>query len=74
MNEEERPDAIDIIKANRRLITALLATPIFGMIIAIVLVLYKKPDNMFTVLAVIFFFMIQYGILIVYLNGRFDKL
>ena len=74
MNEKDRPDAIDVIKANRRFITALLAMPIFGMVIALVLVLYKKPDNMFTVLAAIFFFMIQYGVLIIYLNGRLDKL
>ena len=74
MNEKERPDAIDIIKANRRFITALLAMPIFGMIIALVLVIYKKPENMLTVIAAIFFFMIQYGVLIVYLNARLDKL
>jgi hypothetical protein len=74
LRNESKPTLIEIIRANRKYIIALLAVPILGMIIASGLILYKRPDNMRIVLAVIFFLVIQYAILIVFFNNRLNKI
>jgi uncharacterized membrane protein len=74
LSETKKSNFVEIIKANRRLILAILGTPIIGMVIALGLVLYKRPDNLVILVAVIFFLIIQYGVLMIYFNKRIDKL
>jgi hypothetical protein len=62
------------MKANKRIILAVLGMPIFGMFIALGLVLYKRPNNLPIVVAVIFFLIIQYSVLMIYFNKRIEKL
>lgn len=62
------------MKANRRLILTVLGMPILGMIIALGLVLYKRPNNLAVVVAVIFFLIIQYSVLMIYFNKRIEAL
>jgi len=71
---DKKPSLSEILNANRRFIIALLSFPIVGMIIAVGLVLYKKPDNMVVALGVIFFLMVQYGLTVYFLIGRLDTL
>ncbi len=71
---ERKPSISEIMKANRQFIIALLSFPIFGMIIAAALVIYKGPDNMYVVLGVIFFLLVQYGIMVYFLIRRLDNL
>ncbi len=57
---EEKKDIIDVLYQNRNLVLAVLAVPIFGMAIASVIIYWKQPDNIITVMAVIFLIAVQY--------------
>ena len=71
---ERKPSISEIMKANRQFIIALLSFPIAGMIIAAVLVLYKRPDNMYVALGVILFLLVQYSLMVYFLIRRLDSL
>ena len=71
---ERKPSVSEIMKANRWFITALLSLPIFGMIIAAVLILYKRPGNMYVALGVILFLLVQYSLMMYFLIRRLDSL
>jgi uncharacterized membrane protein len=74
LSETKKPNLAEIIKANRKLILAIVGMPIIGMVIALGLILYKRPDNLLILVAVIFFLIVQYGVLIIYFNKRLEKL
>jgi uncharacterized membrane protein len=67
---EEKPSIAEVLDANRRFIYALLATPYLGMVIAIGLIWYRKPSNMYIALGVIFFLMVQYGLTVYFFVKR----
>lgn len=71
---ERKPSVSEIMKANRLFIIALLSSPIVGMLIAAVLVLYKRPDNMYVALGVILFLLVQYSLMMYFLIRRLDSL
>ncbi|MBN2334974.1 hypothetical protein JXL21_05400 [Candidatus Bathyarchaeota archaeon] len=71
---EEKPSVVEILDANKTFIYALLSMPYLGMIIAMGLIYYKKPDNMVVALAVIFFLMIQYGVTVFFFVKRMESL
>jgi len=71
---ERKPSVSEIMKANRHFIIALLSFPIVGMIIAVVLVLYKRPDNTYVALGVILFLLVQYSLMMYFLIRRLDSL
>jgi uncharacterized membrane protein len=71
---EEKPSIVEVLDANRRFIYALLALPYLGMVIAIVLIWYRKPSNMYIAIAVIFFLMVQYGLTIYFFIKRLDSM
>jgi len=71
---ERKPSVSEIMKANRWFIAALLSLPIFGMIIAAVLILYQRPGNMYVALGVILFLLVQYGLMVYFLIRRLDSL
>ncbi|MCW4049174.1 MAG: hypothetical protein NWE89_05490 [Candidatus Bathyarchaeota archaeon] len=70
----QKPSLEEVINANRTLIILIVSMPIFGMLIAIVLILYKQPDNMLVVLGVIVFIMVQYAVMVFFITKRMDKL
>jgi len=70
---EEKPSIAEVLDANRRFIYALLATPYLGMVIAIGLIWYRKPSNMYIALGVIFFLMVQYGLTVYFFVKRLDN-
>jgi uncharacterized membrane protein len=69
---DDRPGLAEILKANRTFIYALLMMPIAGMVIAIGLILYKKPSNMIVALGVIVFLIVQYGFTIYFFMQRLE--
>jgi len=71
---KEKPGLTEILEANRRFIYALLMMPIAGMIIAVGLIIYKKPNNMLVALGVIGFLMVQYGFTIYFFIQRLNKI
>ena len=70
---EEKPSIAEVLDANRRFIYALLATPYLGMVIAIGLIWYRKPSNMYIAIGVIFFLMVQYGLTVWFFVKRLDS-
>ena len=71
---EEKPSIAEVLDANRRFIYALLATPYLGMTIAVGLIWYRKPSNMYVAIGVIFFLMVQYTVIIFFMIKRIDRL
>ena len=71
---EEKPSVAEILDANRRFIYALLATPYLGMTIAIGLIWYRKPSNMYIAIGVIFILMVQYGLTVYFFITRLDSM
>jgi len=71
---EEKPSIAEVLDANRRFIYALLATPYLGMVIAIGLIWYRKPSNMYIAIGVIFFLMVQYGLTVYFFVKRMDSM
>jgi uncharacterized membrane protein len=71
---EEKPSIAEVLDANRRFIYALLATPYLGMVIAIGLIWYRKPSNMYIATGVIFFLMVQYGLTVYFFVRRLDSM
>jgi len=67
---EEKHSIAEVMDANRRFIYALLATPYLGMTIAIGLIWYRKPSNMYVAIGVIFFLMVQYGLTVYFFIKR----
>jgi uncharacterized membrane protein len=70
---EEKPSIAEVLEANRRFIYALLATPYLGMTIAMGLIWYRKPSNMYIAIGVIFFLMVQYGLTVYFFIRRLDS-
>jgi len=71
---EEKPSIAEVLDANRRFIYALLATPYLGMVIAIGLIWYRKPSNMYIATGVIFFLMVQYGLTVYFFVKRLSSM
>ncbi len=71
---EEKPSIAEVLDANRRFIYALLALPYLGMTIAMGLIWYRKPSNMYIAIAVIFFLMVQYGLTVYFFIKRLDSM
>lgn len=53
---------------------AMLGVPVFGMAIAFGIILWKQPDNMIKVLAVIFFLAVQYVLMMFFWSKRVEIL
>ena len=64
----------EVLYKNRLLVLAILSVPLFGMVIAIILILYTKPDNMVVVLGVILFLMMQYIIMMFFWLKKVESL
>ncbi len=71
---EGKPSIADILKANRKVPLAVLAMPLVGMAVVIGLIVYLGLNKAPLYIAIIFFLMVQYGVLLVYINGRFNAI
>ncbi len=63
-----------ILYENRTFVLTMLGVPVFGMAIAFVIIYWKKPDNMITALAVIFFLAVQYILMMFFWLKRVESL
>jgi large-conductance mechanosensitive channel len=59
---------------NRTLILALLGVPVFGMLIAVAVIFYTKPDNMAVVFGVILFVAVQYILIMFFFMKRIEAM
>lgn len=71
---EEKKSLAQILYENMTFVLIILGVPVFGMAIAFGLILFKQPDNMNTVLAVIFFVAVQYILMMFFWMKRVETL
>lgn len=57
---EERPSLAQVLDKNLSFLMAILGVPVLGMLIAVVVIYIKKPNNMAVVFGVILFVAVQY--------------
>ena len=69
---EEKPSVARVLNSNRSLVMALLGVPVIGMLIAVVLIYIKKPDNMVVVFGVILFIAVQYILMMFFFIKRVE--
>jgi len=71
---EEKPSVARVLNSNRSLVMALLGVPVIGMLIAVVLIYIKKPDNMVVVFGVILFIAVQYILMMFFFMKRVEAM
>ena len=71
---EEKKTVAEILYQNRTFVLVMLGVPVFGMAIAFGIILWKQPDNMIKVLAVIFFLAVQYVLMMFFWSKRVELL
>ena len=71
---EEKPSVARVLNSNRSLVMALLGVPVIGMLIAVVLIYIKKPDNMVVVFGVILFIAVQYILMMFFFMKRVESM
>ncbi len=64
----------EVYKNHRTLFLSVIMLPVVGMIISILIVLWKAPKNQLTVVAFTFFLMVQYIVTIIFLINRIKRL
>jgi len=71
---EEKPSLAEVLNKNRFTVMALLGVPVFGMLIAVAVIFYKKPDNMVVVFGVILFVAVQYILMMFFFMKRLEAM
>ena len=71
---KEKPSISQVLAANRSFVIVLLGLPVIGMIIAVILILYKRPESTLLALGVIFFIAVQYIIMMYLFMKRVESL
>jgi len=71
---DEPPHPLEYLRRNRTLFLSILLMPVIGMTAAVPLIIWKAPDNMTILLAVIAVMMIQYILLVRWIDKRIDTL
>jgi hypothetical protein len=64
----------DYMKKNRNVLLAIMMLPVFGMVIAIPLIIWKAPNTMMVALGVIVVLIVQYSLLVRWISKRIDQL
>jgi hypothetical protein len=70
----ESNDFYTSLKKNRIIFVAILMMPVAGMMVSIPLIVWRAPNNMNILLAVIFIIMVQYILLVNWIVKRMNKL
>ena len=63
-----------MLNSNRSLVVALLGVPVLGMLIAVVVIYIKKPNNMVVVFGVILFVAVQYILMMFFLMTKVEAM
>jgi len=71
---EEASTPISVLHKNRQLVLAMLSVPIFGMILAVVLIVYTRPRGMIPALGVVLFLAVQYILMMYFWLKRLERL
>jgi Na+/melibiose symporter-like transporter len=71
---EEKPSVAQVLNRSRSVVIALLGVPVLGMLIAVVVIYIKKPNNMGVVFGVILFVGVQYILMMFFLMKRVEAM
>lgn len=71
---EEKPSIARVLHTNRKLVMALLGVPVLAMLIAVILLIYKNPDNLIVILGVILFVAVQYILMMFFFMKKIEAL
>ena len=71
---DSKPTIAEVLYSNRKMVMALLGIPVLGMLIAVVLLIYKSPDNLIVILGVILFVGIQYVLMMFFFMKKIENL
>lgn len=69
---EEKPSVAQVLNSSRSIVIALLGVPVLGMLIAVVVIYIKKPNNMAVVFGVILFVAVQYILMMFFLIKKIE--
>ena len=69
-----KPSIAEVLYSNRKMVMALLGIPVLGMLIAVVLLIYKSPDNLIVILGVILFVGVQYILMMFFFMKKIENL
>lgn len=70
--DEEKKSLAESLYEQKNFVFALLSVPIFGMAIAVVLILYKRPSSTIPVLGIILFLAAQYILMMYFWYKRLE--
>jgi len=70
----ERDLFIKSIKRNRNALIGIMMLPVVGMILAIILILWRTPQSAFTAVPIILVLMFVHGLLVRWLLGKMNAL
>ncbi len=62
------------MKQNKGILLAILMIPVFGMIIAIPLIIWKAPGTLMVAVQIILILMAQYLLLVYWISKKIDQL
>jgi phosphotransferase system glucose/maltose/N-acetylglucosamine-specific IIC component len=71
---EEKPSVAQVLNRSRSVVIALLGVPVLGMLIAVVVIYIKKPNNMVVVFGVILFVGVQYILMMFFLMKKVEAM
>ena len=71
---EEKPSVPQVLNRSRSVVIALLGVPVLGMLIAVVVIYIKKPNNMVVVFGVILFVGVQYILMMFFLMKKVEAM
>jgi len=69
---EKRPSLAQVLDKNLSLLMAILGVPVIGMLIAVVVIYIKKPNNMAVVFGVILFVAVQYIVMMFFFMKKVE--
>ena len=71
---EERPSLAQVLDKNLSFLMVILGVPVLGMLIAVVVIYIKKPNNMAVVFGVILFVAIQYILMMFFFMKKVEAM
>ena len=70
----DREQFIESVKRNRKALIGIMMLPVVGMILAVILILWRMPHSAMTAIPIILVLMIVHGLLVRWLMGKMNLL
>ena len=70
----DREQFIESVKRNRKALIGIMMLPVVGMILAVILILWRMPQSAMTAIPIILVLMIVHGLLVRWLMGKMNLL